>query len=318
VDPVLIVAWLVFAHLVADFVLQNDWIAINKANGTRTGWSALAVHGSHVALCLVPVVFAYGVQGVVYLALVTLSHMAIDRWKVQATRAADASAQAQARERLAQGTLSGSGLGEAWTPWPGMLFLADQALHLTIALVGWLVILEGTALMPAFVDFVNAVIRSWDQAAVHAVLLTGVVLVSLFLVNTRGAYYFALAMVTPRTLRPAAEGDAAGAPATATPGAGDGVPSVGLGPQAGDAAPTGAAARITVTVMAMERLLIAALVVTGMALAAVLVVALDVAVRWRQLGDRGFAEWYLVATLGSVSVALASGLLALAALASLG
>jgi hypothetical protein len=55
-----------------------------------------------------------------------------------------------------------------------------------------------------------------------------------------------------------------------------------------------------------------------MALAAVLVVALDVAVRWRQLGDRGFAEWYLVATLGSVSVALASGLLALAALASLG
>jgi hypothetical protein len=256
---------------------------------------------------------------VVYLALVTLSHMAIDRWKVQATRAADASAQAQARERLAQGTLSGSGLGEAWTPWPGMLFLADQALHLTIALVGWLVILEGTALMPAFVDFVNAVIRSWDQAAVHAVLLTGVVLVSLFLVNTRGAYYFALAMVTPRTLRPApAEGDAAEAPAIATPAAGDVAPTVGSAPQAGDAAPTGPSARIAVTVMAMERLLIASLVVTGMAQAVVLVVALDVAARWRQLGDSGFAEWYLVAMLGSVSVALASGLLALAALASLG
>jgi hypothetical protein len=70
--------------------------------------------------------------------------------------------------------------------------------------------------------------------------------------------------------------------------------------------------------MASERLLIAALVMTGMAVAGALVVALDVAARWRQLGDRGFAEWYLVATLGSVSVALASGFLAMAALASLG
>ncbi|OGO57099.1 MAG: hypothetical protein A2V85_17980 [Chloroflexi bacterium RBG_16_72_14] len=320
VDTVLIVAWLVFAHLVADFVLQNDWIAVNKANGTRIGWSALGVHGSHVALCLVPVVFAYGAQGLAYLALVTLTHMAVDRWKVQATRVADARAQARARERLARGALSGSGLGEAWTPWPGMLFLADQALHLTIALVGWLVILESSALMPAFVDFVNAVIRSWDPAAFHAVVLTGVVLVSLFLVNTRGAYYFALAMVAPRTLRPAPdEADGAEALAGAAPRVAGAAPSVGdAAPRAGDAAPTGASARIAVTVMAMERLLIASLVVTGMALAAVLVVALDVAARWRQLGDRGFAEWYLVATLGSVSVALASGLLALAALASLG
>lgn len=301
VDTVLVVVWLVFAHLVADFVLQNDWIAINKANGTPTGWSALGVHGFHVALCLLPAVLAFGAQGLAYLVLVALTHVIVDRWKVQATKLMDARAQAQARERLARGALQGSGLGPAWTPWPGMLFLADQALHLTIALVGWLVVLEGSALTPAFVDFVDAVVRAWDPGVFHAAILTGVVLVSLFLVNTRGAYYFAMALVSPRALR-ADDGDDPAAVAAS---------------QAADAAPTGASARITVTVMAMERLLIAALVMTGMALAAALVVGLDVAARWRELGDRGFAEWYLVATLGSVSVALASGLLAMAALASL-
>jgi hypothetical protein len=70
--------------------------------------------------------------------------------------------------------------------------------------------------------------------------------------------------------------------------------------------------------MAMERLLIVGLVLAGLGLAAVLVVALDVAARWRQLGERAFAEWYLVATLGSVSVAFGSAVLAVAALASLG
>ncbi len=34
-DDVLVLAWLVLAHLIADFVLQNDWIAINKATGGR-------------------------------------------------------------------------------------------------------------------------------------------------------------------------------------------------------------------------------------------------------------------------------------------
>ena len=40
-DTVLVLTWLVFAHLVADFVLQNDWIAMNKATGGREGWRAL-------------------------------------------------------------------------------------------------------------------------------------------------------------------------------------------------------------------------------------------------------------------------------------
>ena len=92
--------WLVFAHLVADFVLQNDWIAMNKATGGREGWRALGVHGFHVGLCLVPAVLAFGARGVVYLVVVVVTHMIVDRWKVQATRRAESEAQAQARARI--------------------------------------------------------------------------------------------------------------------------------------------------------------------------------------------------------------------------
>ena len=100
-----------------------------------------------------------------YLVVVVVTHMIVDRWKVQATRRAEAEAQAQARARIERtGQAPASGLGAAWTPWPGILFLADQALHLTIAIVGWLVILAGVALLPQFVDVVNRILGSWDRA----------------------------------------------------------------------------------------------------------------------------------------------------------
>ncbi len=202
-DTVLVLTWLVFAHLVADFVLQNDWIAMNKATGGREGWRALGVHGFHVGLCLVPVVLAYGARGVVYLAVVVVTHMIVDRWKVQATRRAESEAQAQARARIERtGQAPESGLGAAWTPWPGILFLADQVLHLTIAIVGWLVILAGISLLPQFVDVVNRILGSWDRTTVNAVILTSLVIVSLFIVNTRAAYYFVLALVSPREVAP--------------------------------------------------------------------------------------------------------------------
>ena len=98
-DQVLVLTWLVFAHLVADFVLQNDWIAMNKATGGPEGWKALGAHGLHVGLCLLPAVLAFGWPGLVYLVLVTGSHMVVDRWKVKATRRAEAVGQQQARAR---------------------------------------------------------------------------------------------------------------------------------------------------------------------------------------------------------------------------
>jgi hypothetical protein len=350
-DPVLVVAWLVFAHLVADFVLQNDWIAMTKGTGGRSGWSALLVHGFHVSLCLAPAVLAFGAPGLAYLVLVTVSHMLIDQWKVRATRRAEAGAQDQARRRVAaSGEAPPSGLGAAWTPMPGLLFVADQALHMTFAIAGWLVILEGATLVPAFVDFADAAFRAWDRGAVHAAILTGVVIVSLFIVNTRGAYYFVLTLVSPREIAPAPAPHAtAAAPATAptgytvrvgplvatvepSPGPGEAVPAEARDAGGRDAAPAratdpspsvpsvpnGAPARIGATIGALERLLIVALLLTGAEAAVGFVIAAKTIARFKQLDDRGFAEYYLLGTLASVSVALGSGLLAQAALRSLG
>jgi hypothetical protein len=311
-DTILVLAWLILAHLVADFVLQNDWIAINKGTGGRTGWAALGVHGLHVGLCLVPFLFAYGLPAVLYIAVVVTTHILVDRWKVETTRRAERKALDAARARLGRtAQASASGLGSAWTPWPGMLYLADQVLHITIALVGWLVILEGVALQQGFVDVVNTALRGWDRAVVHAAILTGVVIVSLFIINTRAAFYFVLALVSPRELpEPGPQADPApGTAAAATE------PSVAL--RATPSVPTGAPARIGATIGALERLLIVAFVLVNAEAAVGFVIAAKTIARFKQLDDRGFAEYYLLGTLASVSVAFLSAVIAKAALGSI-
>jgi hypothetical protein len=208
------------------------------------------------------------------------------------------------------GEVPTSGLGGAWTPWPGMLFLADQALHMTFAIVGWLVILSGVPLTAMWVDLVNLILRDWNRATVNAVILTGVVLVSLFLVNTRGAYYFVLALVSPRDLR------RTGVQPTAEPPPADGAPAPESRP-ATPAVPVGAPARIGATIGALERILIVTFVLVGATAAVGVVIAVKTLARFKQLDDRGFAEYYLLGTLASVSVAIGSAYLALAAFSSL-
>jgi hypothetical protein len=243
--------------------------------------------------------------------LVVVSHMLVDRWKVQATRRAEDAAQAAALARMERtGEVPTSGLGGAWTPWPGMLFLADQALHMTFAIVGWLVILYGVPLTAVWVDVVNLILRDWNRATVNAVILTSVVLVSLFLVNTRGAYYFVLALVSPRDLR------RVGVQATAAEPVADGAPAPDSRP-ATPAVPVGAPARIGATIGALERILIVTFVLVGATAAVGVVVAVKTLARFKQLDDRGFAEYYLLGTLASVSVAIGSAYLALAAFSSL-
>jgi hypothetical protein len=81
--------------------------------------------------------------------------------------------------------------------------------------------------------------------------------------------------------------------------------------------PVGAPARIGATIGALERLLVVAFVLTGAEVAIGFVVAAKTIARFRQLDDRGFAEYYLLGTLASISVALGSGLVGAAALATL-
>jgi hypothetical protein len=74
-------------------------------------------------------------------------------------------------------------------------------------------------------------------------------------------------------------------------------------------------ARIGATIGVIERLLIATLVLAGGVAAVGLVIAAKTIARFRQLEDRLFAEYYLLGTLASVSLAVITSLIAQMALA---
>ena len=339
-DPILVLAWLVFAHLMADFVLQNDWIAGTKARRDSRAWLGLTVHTAIVALCLVPVVIAYGTPGLTFLVVVTVTHFLIDRWKVGATRRAEGRALAAAHRRRDDGMRKegpGAGLGSAWTPVPAIHYVLDQGLHLLVTAVAWAVLLAGVGLQGPFVDAVDRVFGGWDRAVVHEVTMTVVVLASLLIANTKGAFFLVATLVHPREL---VEGTPEPAePVPAPPPAPTGYtvrlgpvvatvePSRGVASRAGangDEGPLALStsaprplsppARVGATIGVLERLLIVTFVLIGAEAAIGFVIAAKTLARFKQLDDRGFAEYYLLGTLASVGVALGTGLLAAAAL----
>jgi uncharacterized protein DUF3307 len=299
-DPVLTLSWLVLAHLVADFVVQTDRIATDKFTTGRRAWRALGAHVIGVAVCLLPVVLAFGVPGLAYLVAVVVAHGIIDRLKVVTTRHVEAVAIARAHHEHEIAPV-GEGLGSAWTPLPAALFVGDQLAHLVVSGGAWAIWLAGAQLTGVWLSVAGGLSRAWDPTTVHQVILVGIVLTDLAIVNVRAAALFVATLVHPREVvtghhdhRPqddATHGDAAAArPGSPSP------------------------ARIGATIGVLERILIVAFVLTGAEAAIGFVVAAKTLARFKQLNDRPFAEYYLLGTLASVSVALVTGLLAQAAL----
>jgi hypothetical protein len=330
-DPVLVLAGLVLAHLVADFLLQTDGVVADKAAPGRRAMRGLGLHGLGVAICLVPLVALFGLPGLWTLLAVTATHVAIDRWKALATRRTEARALAAAHARHATGAASPVALGPAWTPAPAGLFVLDQAAHAAVLVGAWALWLAGAAPVADVAAAVDAALGGWDRAVVHEVALTAVVIASLVIVNVRAGALFVAILVHPReAVTGAAMPDephaAAASPspragwrirlgpmeAVAEP-VGDEAPSTVAPREAGHASP----ARVGATIGIIERLLIATFVLTGAEAAIGFVVAAKTLARFRQLDDRDFAEYYLLGTLASVSVALGSALLAAAALGTL-
>ncbi|HEV8489266.1 MAG TPA: DUF3307 domain-containing protein [Candidatus Limnocylindrales bacterium] len=338
-ETTLVLAWLVLAHLVADFLLQTDGMVSDKFSPGRRGWRGLLLHAGAVAVCLLPVVAVYGGPGLAFLAVSTVGHVLIDRWKVRATRHAEAEALAEAHRRH-QPTGTVEGLGPAWTPKPGALFVADQVAHMLLLAVAWLVLLARQEPVGWFTDAADQVVRMVDAGALHSATLIGVVLLSLVIVNVRAAALFVATLVHPRESVSGADLPGEPAPPPAAP------PRrwrLQVGPVVATAeplpagpAPAGAAtragtsnaaaprpeghaspARIGATIGVLERLLIVAFVLTGSTAAIGFVVAAKTLARFRQLDDRDFAEYYLLGTLASVAVALGSGLVAAAVLSTL-
>jgi hypothetical protein len=78
--------------------------------------------------------------------------------------------------------------------------------------------------------------------------------------------------------------------------------------------PAASSARVGATIGILERILIVILVLTSSEAAIGFVVAAKTLARFRQLDDRDFAEYYLLGTLASVSVALVTAIVARAVL----
>jgi hypothetical protein len=338
-NAILVLAWLVFAHLAADFVFQSN--AIVRAKNAHGGRAArgLGAHAAIVALCLVPVGLAWGGAGWLFVAWTTILHAVIDRAKIVLTRRAAAAALGEAGRRH-EGSQPADHLGRAWTSRPAVLFLADQMAHLAVAGMGWLMFLAAAAIEPGWVDFVDRVLGSLDRDGVHRVVSVAVVLASLAIVNLRAASIWVAILV-----RPVEEGEGTvrwGDQAEpAIPSAADDEPgpalsrprrwSLRIGPfdarieedaavvpavdAAADASPRPAQiARVGATIGILERVLIVVFVLTGSEAAIGFVVAAKTLARFRLLDDRDFAEYYLLGTLASVAVAIVTGLIARATL----
>ena len=354
-EPVLVLAWLVLAHLVADFLLQNDSIVHAKSGHGSRAAAGLLAHGVIVAACLIPVGLAWGGPGWLFLVVTAFLHVVIDRSKVLLTRRAalDALTAARARHEAPQ---PADHLGRAWTPWPAALFLLDQVAHLGVLFVAWAVLLGSTGLQPGWAEVVTRLIGGWDPAVVHDVVSVVVVLACLAIANIPAASIFVAVLVRPVEQ---SEGEtrwgSRAAPATESSRRGespvaDTVPaavvvepeasrrwSVKIGPLDASiqaepvAAPTVAeadavpaapppavqTARVGATIGILERILVVVFVLTGTEAAIGFVVAAKTLARFRLLDDRDFAEYYLLGTLASVAIAIVTALIGKAALATL-
>ena len=355
-DDALVLAWLVLAHLVADFLLQTDRIVADKFSSGRRAWRGLLLHGGAVALCLVPVAIAYAERGVALLAIVAVGHVLIDRWKVRATRHAQAHALVEARRRH-EAPDDEDVLGAAWTPVPGALFVVDQLAHLALIALAWGALLAPGDPTAPWTSFVAAATGPFDQEELHRWVLASVVAASLLIANIRGGALLVATLVQSPGRHhadpphpPVTSDDLPVSPphawslrigpivATAEPRLAEtaatrvgGIarsPASVAGPGTTDQARDAAAARtsshghpsparIGATIGVLERLLIVTFVLTGSTAAIGFVVAAKTLARFKQLDDRDFAEYYLLGTLASVAVALGTALVAAAALATL-
>ena len=339
-DAGLVLAWLILAHLVRTSCSSRAaWLVPRRPRGGGAT-PALLGHALVVGICVVPFGLAFGAPGWWVVAIVTLSHAAIDRLKAVLTRRAEAAALAEARRRHEAAGTAPDGLGPAWTPVPGALFAVDQFAHVAILVAAWAALLSVAPLDPAFAGWAAGWLGARDPAVVHEVLFRGVVLASLLIVNVRAGALFVGVLVAPRLAiegRPLEDRPTASAtPATPAPPA----PPARLGwtfqvgPIEGRAVPDPAAppptavtqvhaspappGRVGEAIGIIERLLIVTFVLAGAEAAIGLVIAAKTLARFKQLDDRDFAEYYLLGTLASVAIASISAFAAAAALGSLG
>jgi hypothetical protein len=278
----LVLSWLVLCHLLADFVLQPERVAVDKFGRGPEAWRALLIHTGIVTVVASPIILVYGIAGVGYVLVTAISHLVIDRTKIEFTL----------RGGSVPGVAPVDAAGDpvqvpAWSPMPAAWFLLDQLLHLVVLVAAWAILLRHATPLDWWQDLVQHIGTTRSAGDVGRTFHGLLVLTSLVIVNVRaGSLFVDILVHAPR------------------PAAGDTARSQGAPSEAG----VGSAIGI------IERLLISALVLAGGMLAIGLVVAAKTLARFKQLDDRDFAEYYLLGTLASVTFAVVTSLVALRAL----
>jgi Protein of unknown function (DUF3307) len=279
----LVLSWLVMCHLLADFVLQPEHVAVNKFGNGPEAWRALFVHAAIVTVVASPIILVYGLPGIAYVAVTALSHLVIDRTKIELTLRGG-TPDAAAGDAV---PATEEGQGPRWSPMPAAWFLLDQLAHLAVLVVAWAICLRSAETLGWWQDLVTRIAATTDGAGTGRFVLMVVVLTSLVIVNVRAGSLFVDVLVRPPRSS-ATEPRPVDAPSEA-----------GIGS----------------TIGILERLLISALVLAGGLMAIGLVVAAKTLARFKQLDDQYFAEYYLLGTLASVTFAVITSLIALRALA---
>src|SRR4029079_13016562 len=155
---VLVLSWLVLAHLLADFVLQPDHVATRKFGRGPDAWRALGTHVVIVGLVAAPIALVYGLPGIGYLVVTVVTHLLIDRTKIEATLRMDqapAASEPPGDPEMVPG----------WSPMPGVWFLVGQVAHLGVLVGAWALLLARATPLDWWNDLVARIEASGDGDA---------------------------------------------------------------------------------------------------------------------------------------------------------
>ena len=294
-DQILLIGFLLAAHLTADFVIQTDRNVAGRNGSRGQATRSLGLHALTVAVCVLPLWLAFGTPGLVAVLVIAVPHPFIDGAKTSLTN--------RLKRRVA---------GGYWSPLPAALFLADQAAHVALMLAAWWVLLRDAAVNPWVADRITQAIAGASSVDVDRGAQIAVIGWSLIIVNTRAARYV-VPLLLPQ--RGTAETGVTSTPAVAAMPTAVAGYTVRLGPLSGrieqDAAVVAAVpGRGGAIIGILERLLVVVLIL-GRAEAGIgIVVAVKTLARFKELDDRYFTEMYIVGTLASITIAVASALFA--------
>jgi hypothetical protein len=280
-DPVLLIGYMAAVGLTARFLVGPASGGPEGRGLGRLRWPALRAGVGSALMLPAPAVF--GLPGLVALLLVALSP------------AIGAAAHGAWTARQKEGARD-------WTPLPAVWLVLELAVLACFVAAAWLALREAP-LQGWFLDVTDPRPDLTD-ATIHWATLAGVGW-ALLVTNTVAAAVLVSLLLPP---------DGTDAGSGQGPGGRSGY-TLRLGPLSGRIEPDSTASShaldaVGATVGGLERLLVIVLIL-GRAEAGIgLVVAAKTLARFKQLDERHFAERYLIGTLASITIAVATALLA--------